>query len=230
MATRIGALGIAIVLLWSPSASASNDSAAAAYLLGVVTVTMIGIPIAGNADPEDDYDRKGPYAGAGATLGFDVFTEDLNEMLPAGVEAKVASSIGATARLGYRIHPHFAAEAAFEWLSGFDISVDGDASGSEAAEVETWIVTGNAKGYLLTGSIQPFALVGAGSMRAKIEDELDLGIAVSEIDLALRFGAGVDLYLTQRFVMDVGLDYVYPTGDLKDFDYISIGVGLQYRF
>jgi hypothetical protein len=30
--------------------------------------------------------------------------------------------------------------------------------------------------------------------------------------------------------MDLGVDYVIPTGDVKSFDYISVGFALQYRF
>jgi opacity protein-like surface antigen len=122
-------------------------------------------------------------------------------------------------------------------LDGFNMSasgrdVDEAVRGDDFLEIESWIVTGNAKGYLLTGSIQPFALVGVGAMRAKAEEKMDLGFDLpsSETDLALRFGAGVDFYLSPRFVVDVGADYVLPTGDIEDLDYVSVGIALQYRF
>jgi hypothetical protein len=31
-------------------------------------------------------------------------------------------------------------------------------------------------------------------------------------------------------VVDLGVDYVFPTGEVKDLDYVSVGVALQYRF
>jgi opacity protein-like surface antigen len=209
MAARIAALGIAIVLLWSPQASASDARVKGAYVIGALILTTAGTFAAVNADPDGDYDRNGFYVGGGATLGFDVFEEDVEEALhPA---ADVEPSFGAIAQLGYRIHPHFSAEAEFEWLDSFNL-------------------TGNAKGYLLTGSIQPFALVGVGAMKVKEKDTVGAGLSHSGTDLAMRFGAGVDLYLTQRLVMDLGVDYVIPTGDVKNFDYISVGFALQYRF
>jgi opacity protein-like surface antigen len=224
MAARIAALGIAIVLLWSPQASASDARVKGAYVIGALILTTAGTFAAVNADPDGDYDRNGFYVGGGATLGFDVFEEDVEEALhPA---ADVEPSFGAIAQLGYRIHPHFSAEAEFEWLDSFNLSV----AGEDLFEIETWIVTGNAKGYLLTGSIQPFALVGVGAMKVKEKDTVGAGLSHSGTDLAMRFGAGVDLYLTQRLVMDLGVDYVIPTGDVKNFDYISVGFALQYRF
>jgi opacity protein-like surface antigen len=220
MASRIAALAVAVVLLWSPSASARNEQKAA-YLAGFCLVALVSTPIAANVDPEGDYDRNGFYAGGGASLGLDIFMEDeLEDAL--GFNVDVEHSFGANGHLGYRIHPHFSGEVEFEWLDGFKIE--------DTGEIETWIATGNAKGYLLTGSVQPFALLGIGAMRADAEDDLGLGFSDSATDLALRFGVGADLYFSQRFVVDLGVDYVVPTGDVKDLDYVSVGVTLQYRF
>jgi opacity protein-like surface antigen len=228
MAFRIAALAVAVVLLWSPSASARNEQKAA-YLAGVCLIALVGTPIAANADPEGDYDRNGFYVGGGATLGLDVFMQDeyrdaLEDAGGRNVDAHVEHSFGANAHLGYRFHPRFSGEVEFEWLDSFDLSAKG-AGFSDVREIETWVATGNAKGYLLTGSIQPFALVGVGAMKIKP----DLGS--DETELALRLGVGLDLYFSQRFVVDLGVDYVYPTGDLKkDFAHVSVAVALQYRF
>jgi opacity protein-like surface antigen len=218
-------LGIAIVLLWSPQASASDARLKGAYVIGTLLLATAGTFVAVKADPDGDYDRNGFYVGGGPTLGVDLFEEDAEDALdhPA---IDVEPSFGAIAQLGYRIHPHFSAEAEFEWLDSFDLTVGGE----DVFEIETWIVTGNAKGYLLTGSIQPFALVGVGAMGVEENDSVGAGLSQSATDLAFRFGAGVDLYLTRRFVMDLGVDYVYATGGVKNFDYISVGFALQYRF
>jgi opacity protein-like surface antigen len=111
-------------------------------------------------------------------------------------------------------------------LDGFNIDI------GDGVDAEIWTVTGNAKGYLLTGSIQPFALFGVGAMKVKAEDKRGLGLSFSETDLALRFGAGVDFYFSQRIAVDLIADYVYPTDDLRDprFHYVSVRVGVKYRF
>jgi opacity protein-like surface antigen len=203
----------------------------------------------------------------------------------AQVDLDPGLSIGVTGRVGYRFHPHLSAELQAEWLDGFDsyisvyklvehkpaTNIPWATGGTPAKDVELkdpefaaiavnpWVITGNVKGYLLTGRWQPFLLAGAGLMTAKVSLELNdllgkdppgeepLGSEfrrrMSESDrftgaaesvrstgFAARFGAGIDAYATENFVFTLGADYVFPTGDVKDFDYISVVWGVQYRF
>ena len=39
-----------------------------------------------------------------------------------------------------------------------------------------------------------------------------------------------DVYITRNFYAAVDASYVLPTGDVDDFDLVSIGWGLGYRF
>jgi len=59
----------------------------------------------------------------------------------------------------------------------------------------------------------------------------DLGASTDRIlwELA-RFGGGLDFYITESIVASAGVDYLLPTGDVEDLDYVSFGWGLQYRF
>jgi opacity protein-like surface antigen len=50
------------------------------------------------------------------------------------------------------------------------------------------------------------------------------------VEIALRFGGGLDFYLTENIVVSAEASYLMPTGKLNGLDYYSIGVGLQYRF
>lgn len=78
--------------------------------------------------------------------------------------------LGIDARAGYRIDPALAAELQFEWLSKANI----DTSGLDVAELGSWVLTANAKGYILTHlmhdfgvtRVQPFALFGLGLMQS----------------------------------------------------------------
>jgi hypothetical protein len=67
---------------------------------------------------------------------------------------------------------------------------------------------------------------------AKLRDTAGTGLSASGrgTDFAARFGGGIDLYATKHVVLSVEAEYVLPTGDVKDLDYISIGWGFQYRF
>jgi hypothetical protein len=55
---------------------------------------------------------------------------------------------------------------------------------------------------------------------------------VSDDDTAFaaRFGAGIDLHVTERFGVTIGGSYVLPTEDLDNLDYASGEVGFFYRF
>ena len=46
----------------------------------------------------------------------------------------------------------------------------------------------------------------------------------------MRFGAGLDIYFTETWAAELGVKYVLPFGDVDDIDYVSVGLGLKYRF
>ena len=52
----------------------------------------------------------------------------------------------------------------------------------------------------------------------------------SDTGLAIRWGGGVDSYLTEHWLINIEVSDVNPTGDVKDIDYFSLGGGIQYRF
>lgn len=51
-----------------------------------------------------------------------------------------------------------------------------------------------------------------------------------ESGFAARFGGGIDIYITRNFYGALDASYVLPTGDVDDFDMVSIGWGFGYRF
>ncbi len=113
--------------------------------LGLTLIAMIGIPA--RVQAEDDYGRSGFYLGAGLGLG--------SEQFDGTGGADIDPGIGVDGWAGYRISPNFAAELQLEYLR-FDASgIDGNALA----------FTGNLKAYLMTGWIQPFAVVGIGLLR-----------------------------------------------------------------
>ena len=89
--------------------------------------------------------------------------------------------------------------------------------------------TADLKGYLLTGRIQPYALVGLGFMRVDSE-ETAFFFAFDFTDFATRLGGGVDYYFTENIVFGLELGGVLPTGTLKDQDQFTFSAGLHYRF
>lgn len=191
-----------------------------ARFLAIATVILLPA-----AAWSQQWSRPGPYIGVAGDVAFTTKAEDELEDAT-GIPIDVDPSLGLHARLGYRFGPRFAAEAHYEWVSGFDVS----AFGINALEIDGSTVTADAKVFLATERIQPFLLVGVGAAFAEVKDTIGAGFSIDESDFAARFGGGLDLYLTENVALDFDASYVLPTGDLEDFDYVSLGWGLLYRF
>ena len=185
---------------------------------------------------DEDYERTGPYIGAAGTWA--IYTEADSSLQDDDglVSVDVEEPLGVNARAGYRIYPALAAELQFEWLSKANIK----ASGLNVADLDSWIVTANAKGYFLTrlmhdlgiARFQPFALLGLGVMQSKIDSKLGgLDISNKDESFALRLATGIDVYITPNILGSLDFSYVIPTDrDLDGLDYVAVGWGLQYRF
>jgi opacity protein-like surface antigen len=194
----------------------------------ISTCLLIPAPAISQAD---GYARSGGYAGVsvigGSYTKFDDEVEDQLLVLGYVVRSETDTTAGFKLYGGYRLNPHFALEAEFEMLPEADVDIDGL---GKIAELQTWALTGNAKVFPLTGRTQPYALIGIGIQGVEFEDSVGAGLSQTESGFAVRFGGGLDFYITENVVASAGVDYVLPTGDVEDLDYVSFGAGIQYRF
>jgi len=214
------------------------------------------------ASAQEDYGRTGYYlALQGSTALFTSMDSQLGSVpdnvfleppppIPT-VDRTVDPSLGVHARAGYRFLPHFAAEAHLEYLAGAKIYAPTQRFETTITELTALTLTANLKGYATTGMIQPYGLIGFGWMKtwgtdirkdpAKFEivgqNPLNLIPITEAIDtndngMVGRFGAGVDIYVTQSISMGAGASYVLPLYNWGAFDYnyISLDWGFQYRF
>ncbi len=179
---------------------------------------------------DGDFDRSGFYGGI--ALGGAVYTEvkdDLEDALASigyALSVDVEAPPGLDVRAGYRFHPRIAGEVQLQWFPKAQIQIED----IDAFDLETLVLTGNAKGYLLTGRFQPFVLVGGGLMHFNLKDDVGLGTSEKGTAFAARFGGGVDFYLSRNIVIALDAGYVLPTGDADGLDHVSFSVGVQYRF
>jgi opacity protein-like surface antigen len=195
------------------------------------------------ADPalaqDDDFARDGIYlsvnmAGAWYRDVRDDLKEEIGGIPPPkpfptdGVTVEEPFGLGA--RVGYRFHPHFAAEAHLQWFANAAVRFTSEDSTVMAFKFDNLAYSGNVKVYLLTGRIQPFLLAGAGFMHFSADDKVGLGIKTSGEDFAARFGTGIDLYITPSIAGFAEGAYVLTTGELDGLDHVVWSVGLQYRF
>lgn len=210
-------LALAAALLFA-SASARADTAVKiasvpAYVFAAGAL-LLGCSAA-NTGEEPVYSQDGFYGGFGGTYAFEDFTIG---------PLQSDDSWGLNGSLGYRCHPRVAVEANLEWLEGFKLqnaNVD-DLSGVTA--------TANVKFYLLTERIQPFLLAGVGATYLSHRPTGGTTFGSSEEDVTIRMGGGIDVYATERLAVTAGSTYVLPTDKLEDLAYVSLTLGLQYRF
>lgn len=206
-----------------------------AIAVGVVCAGVLAQPSLAEGDPA----RSGPYVGIGGTWAFhwfagQAFDRDLGG--PIG-KVKTSGSAGLQARAGYRVTPWLAAEVEYEWLDGFR----NDVAGSNVATLGSHMLTANGKIlYPGWGRIQPYALFGVGLSIWEARDRQGLGAGLDRTSagLAGRVGVGVDAYLNEHWLLELGLDMALSTteiqnalgGDLDNLFYIPIQLGVQYRF
>ena len=213
----IGLSGLALVA--SPVSANETSAIAGTVASGVVSALVCGAAAYYANDEEVDpeaYDRTGWFVGVGANYAIETFDGD-------GTYSSVDDSFGINGRFGYRCHSRFSLEAEAEWVNGFDADFSGPSQNN--VDVEPIVVTTNAKAYLLTGRTQPYLLVGLGLMRVKedINSNTD-----HETRFAMRFGGGVDYYVTKNVVLGFDVDFV--NAFRLDINYVLVGGGVQYRF
>lgn len=189
-----------------------------------------------------DWDRTGPYVGAGAVGGQFLTASDAyaNQFVALGLET--FDSVGNPDRnddlehdispgfdlyAGYRIHRFLAAELEFEMLPG----VEFDVNEGTLVEADTFAFTGALRAILPLGRFEPYVLGGVGVMEAKLDDSQDLGVIFKDgADLLARVGGGFDFHIARCVALRFSAEWMIPRGDLHELDYVSIGGGLQYRF
>jgi opacity protein-like surface antigen len=210
--------------------------------------------VTARAEEERDYSYSGAYVGLGLAQGVDMALEDALEENRSYLDsdATVGSGTGFDLQLGYRVNPHLAMELQFEYVFSFKTeiktgieTVDGGGNITIVPllthdEHDVMVVTGNVKAPLLRGQVQPFLLAGGGlfyyrhksggGFRSGDGSSLYPSLSDTAMGFGLRLGAGLDLYLVEHVLLNAGVSYVLPFGDVEDLDYISVALGVQYRF
>ena len=187
-------------------------------LLGIVLVA--GGVAAAHDDPydhdHDDYARTGAYLGGG-------FTGAINTM-PNRDAFK--DSVGVDGRVGYRFHPNLAAEAEVNYLHDL-----GDQVSDAQAQFETLSGTANLKGYVLTGRVQPYGIVGVGGSWLHTIVKAG-GVRASDSNAAFTFkgGAGIDFYVNDDWLIYTEAAYLGFAGQYHGNGMVPLTLGALYRF
>ena len=204
----------------------TKGAIAAAGFSGMLMTFGCGFLRADPPERGDEYDRRGFLLGVSARHSVDQSTgagTDLD-----GPEFDIDDGFGLGGRAGYRCNPHVAVEGEVEWFPDLDTELSTRGGGKlEDARIRPLVVTSNVKGYLLTGRVQPYLLAGLGLVSA---DTKGTSGGKSETDYAARFGGGLDFFVTEHWVVGARGSYLLPLANVPDVEYISIGLGIEYRF
>lgn len=173
-----------------------------------------------------DWSRNGIYASLGGYYQKEFSEDTCTNGVAAGEGCidgfRPDSSGGVAGHLGYRLHPYLAAEVQVEWVK--------DAL-EDQFDISAWMFTANLKAYWPRWRIQPFALLGTGYMRAPVPTPGERNYSI-ENGMAFRFGAGFDLWATERWALMGEVSWVQPTpiNDLDKVPFLSVGGGVQFRY
>ncbi len=191
---------------------------------------LVGAPL--HAQEGEHFGRPGWYVGGGFTWAFENF--DFDEVNAyTGVDLSASGSPGFDVRGGYRINEFVAIEADFQYYADFDV----DAAGFDVLSADAFSFFGSVKGYPLSGRVQPYGLFGIGVLRAELEDDLGFGVSGDDAAFTLRFGGGLDVYVTEHVLLNLDVGYLLVPTDMNfggpvdvGTDLIPLTVGAQYRF
>lgn len=217
-----------VVVNPSPGGSRAMTGRMAVLVLGLI----VALPAAAQQtapQPEWDdsfypYAREGTYLGLGAQFALENFDKDPPVNVPgSSTDLSADDGGGIEMRVGYRLHSRIAAEALFQYYWGFEVrDKAGDLAGQND-KFDGWTLTANAKLYPLLGRIQPYALAGVGGIVFNEKKGHDSGFVA-------RLGGGVDLYISDRVVVDVEIAYLFPATPVSELQFATFAAGVQYRY
>ncbi len=192
---------------------------------------------------DDDYERVGWYGQLSGTYVLEVIDDgkeeegvaDATSPAPIDFEFDSRHSGGIGFGFGRRCHERVSVEVDIDWMvGGFEGDFDSPTEGTlQKADYEFVAATVNAKGHLLTGRIQPYVLLGTGTLAISTETKtVSNGVKKNKEtgNLLVRGGGGVDFYVTRNWVLNVGADYLWSATNLDYFDFFTFGVGVQHRW
>lgn len=199
---RMIVLSLAALLVAAPAVHAQDD-------MGDLTTKK---PRKQTVEEENnDPARSGPMLGVGAVWALDQFD---------GIGLDTDTSGAFNVHLGYRFNPRVAADLHVERYQEFD---------APTGEVNGWALGLNGRGYILTGKFQPFVLMGLNLLDMETTNSASPNPKKTDDGPALRFGTGLDWYVTNKVALVGDVSYVLGLGEVSDYDIIAFSLGFMYR-
>jgi opacity protein-like surface antigen len=183
--------------------------------------------------PAPDYGRPGWYVGVGGGGAWDFLDDAVQDATGSAVEFDGGGTFNA--RGGYRATSWFAFELMYEGNYNMGVTF----LGADVADFDSHSIYGNFKFIVPTWRIHPYLAIGPGAQYGKFNgkglvfDPFD----TNRWDFALRFGLGVDGYITENWLLNLEVapsirfaDYTNIPSETTDNVSLTFSVGIQYRF
>jgi opacity protein-like surface antigen len=171
-------------------------------------VITLMLALGATAAAAQDFARTGMYAQLNGVAAIESFDGVPSSALDTG--------LGVAARLGFRMTPNIAVEGLVEY--------SGDFSDVGGFDLTSTLYLANARYYFLTDRLQPYAALGVGGQNFNASPGPDEGA------FAVRFGGGLDYYISESWGLTGEFAYNLGTGDLDELNYMSLGWGAFFRF
>ncbi len=193
----------------------------------ISTLALIGVWMllgAGGAAAQD-YTRDGWYAGARGLWGVEDFD----------ARASADDTWGFDAYAGYRMGKNFAGEIEFEYFDGFDADLPGGGSGdyrlfSMSLGMKVFPLARAFAPGSIYQRVQPYVTAAPSWQWVQSRSFSGGNAEGDDGGFAGRFGAGLEIYLTESIVLTGDASYSLPVGGASDFSYWTFGGGFQWRF
>jgi opacity protein-like surface antigen len=190
-------------------------------LTAVLAFSLAWLPAsavrAADGDTPECCDYNGFYLGVGGGYAIELFD---------GGEADNGWYVNA--RVGYRFLDFLAVEGIGEYEPHFN-GKSGNYNSADVSIFSGWLAGKLYPAARWTGWFQPYLLAGGGYMwgdtKGGIFDSNNADNGPSG-----RFGAGVDLFLTEHLFLTIDGAYLLPWNDAGNLDQTLVGGALQYRF
>ena len=182
--------------------------------------------------------------GLGGTFAGENFRGDFGDL-------DFDNSRSWTAQIGYRLTDSLAFELEYENIDDFEFddavsdSFGGFSFTDEVeADLDGFVLGLNAKVFpIQTGRFRPYLMGGVGYMKAELDTKFTSSVAgqgfadsasesFSEDEGAAVFqaGLGIDLQLSDNWFVELEGSYKFPTKELRDLRFYTIGGSIQFRF
>jgi opacity protein-like surface antigen len=167
--------------------------------------------------------QKPNYARGGFYIGAEgLYAIENSPVTGTTTDNQYISSGGFQLRFGGRHNRWLATELDVIYIHKFE---------SETEDFLAWGLTVAERLYMTKGRFQPFLTVGAGFLSLRSPSRRTSSSSSSSSGpgpgFAMTFGMGAEMFANENFIITLMSNYQLTIGNIKDHDFLTVGIGIQ---